>query len=131
VKVALDTNVILAALATHGLCEAVVAVCLDRHEIVLSEVILAEVDKHLRGKFKMPKPLVREILVFLRDHCQLVSPIEVPTDACRDPNDRLILGTALAGGAKAIVTGDNDLLCLEEFENVAIISPRAFYERLN
>ncbi len=46
-RVVLDTNVLVAAFAARGLCEALVAVCLQSHEVVLSEHILAELNKNL------------------------------------------------------------------------------------
>ena len=129
-KVVLDSNVLLAAFATRGLCEAVMAVCLDRHEIVLSEAILDEVVEHLAGKFKMPSARVEEIASFLVEHSQLVVPAEVPADACRDPDDRFVLGTAAAGGVDCLVTGDNDLVSLGQYGSIPILTPRQFYDRL-
>jgi putative PIN family toxin of toxin-antitoxin system len=128
VKVVLDTNVILAAFATRGLCEAVMAVCVDRHEIVVSEAILAEVSEHLRDKFKLPASRVREIVSFLRHQATMVIPVPISTDACRDPDDLAILGTAVAAQADGLITGDNDLLSLGTFQEIRILSPRAFYE---
>jgi len=130
VKVVLDTNVILAGLATHGLCEAVVAVCLDQHDIAFSDAILSEVREHLSDKFKMPAARVEEIVEFLKAHCENVTPAEVPADACRDADDRAVLGTALAAQAECLITGDKDLLSLGSFQEIAILSPREFYERL-
>lgn len=128
-KVVLDSNVLLAAFATHGLCEAILAVCLDQHEIVLSESILSEVAELLEKKFKLPKRQVQENIVFLREHSQIVEPMRVSTDVCRDPDDLMVLGTATAANADCIVTGDNDLLSLRSFGTIPIILPREFYER--
>jgi len=50
VRVVLDTNVLLAAIATHGLCQALVTLVYRDHVVVLSEHILAEVAKHHRGE---------------------------------------------------------------------------------
>ncbi len=41
-----------------------------------------------------------------------------------------MLGTAIAGGVDALVTGDADLLDPGRIGPVAILSPRAFYDRL-
>lgn len=46
--------------------------------------------------------------------------------ACRDPRDDKFLHVALNGEAEAIVTGDNDLLVLDPFHGVRILSPAAF-----
>jgi uncharacterized protein len=129
VKIVLDTNVLLAAFATRGLCEAVVAVCLQEHELVLSKPILAEFRKHLRGKFRMPPAQVKEIVELVREKATLVVPLDVPPNACRDANDLMVLGT-LAAGADCLVTGDSDLLTLGQYDGRPIYSPRAFHDRL-
>lgn len=45
---------------------------------------------------------------------------------CRDPRDDKFLHVALNGEAEAIVSGDNDLLVLDPFHGVRILSPAAF-----
>jgi len=130
VKVVLDTNVLVAAFATRGLCEAVLEVCLAGHDLVLSEPILKELRRHLRGKFKVPRVQAQAIVAFLREHAAVVAPATVPADACRDRTDLAVLGTALAAEADCLVTGDRDLLDLREFRGTAVLSPRAFHDRL-
>jgi len=53
-KVVLDTNVIVAAFATRGLCAAVFQLCLTKYRIVLSEYILSEVAEGLANKIRLP-----------------------------------------------------------------------------
>jgi hypothetical protein len=48
----------------------------------------------------------------------------------RDPDDEAILATALEGRAEVIVTGDDDLLSLGQFEGIPIVKPRAFLDWL-
>jgi putative PIN family toxin of toxin-antitoxin system len=48
--------------------------------------------------------------------------------ACRDPDDDKFLETALAGGVDCIVTGDADLLALDPFEAVRVLTPRQFLD---
>ena len=129
-KVVLDTNVILAAFATRGLCESILDLCLDQHQIILSEPILAEATEHLVEKFKVPVTQIQGIVALLREHSVLVEPTEVPSNACRDQNDLPILGTLLAGGADCLVTGDKDLLVIKQFRKIPIMSPRQFYDSL-
>ena len=47
---------------------------------------------------------------------------------CRDPEDDAVLSAAIEGRADVIVTGDADLLALEEHEGIAIVTPRAFFD---
>lgn len=47
-------------------------------------------------------------------------------NACRDEKDNKFLELAINGNADFIITGDNDLLVLNPFENIAIIKPDVF-----
>jgi len=49
-------------------------------------------------------------------------------NACRDPKDNKFLELALASGASCIISGDQDLLILNPFENIPIVSATAFLE---
>jgi uncharacterized protein len=49
----------------------------------------------------------------------------------RDPNDDHILACAVAGQADYIVTGDLDLLSLETYQDIPIVTAREFSERLS
>ncbi len=129
-RIVLDANVLLAGFGTHGLCEALVAVCLESHDIVLSQHLLTETRRYLTTKFKVPATRADEIIAFLREHADIVKPAEVPTNACRDPDDLAVLGTAIAGRADYLVSGDKDLLVLKEHAGIPILTPRACYERL-
>ena len=129
-RVVLDANVLLAAFAARGLCEAVFHVCLVRHEIVLSEHILKEVRRNIPLKLKARARDAAEIIALLREVATLVQPARVEATACRDPDDLPILGTLVAAKADCLVTGDQDLLEIREFRGAPILSPRAFHDRL-
>jgi len=49
-----------------------------------------------------------------------------PVNVCRDPKDDRILELALNGDAGVIVTGDMDLLVLDPFRGVRIVTPTEF-----
>ncbi len=129
-RVVLDTNVLLAAIATHGLCQALVTLVYRDHVVVLSEHILAEVAKHHRGKFKATKRQADAVVATLRANSEIVKPAAVPPGVVRDKDDLPVLGTAISGSAVCIVTGDHELLALETFRGIDVLTPRAFYERL-
>ncbi len=129
-RVVLDTNVLLAAIATHGLCQALVTLVFRDHVVILSEHILGEVAKHYRGKFKATKRQADAAVAVLRANGEIVEPVTVPLGTVRDKDDLPVLGTAVAGSAAVLVTGDQELLVLGLFRGVAILSPRDFYERL-
>ena len=61
---------------------------------------------------------------------EVVKPETVKGSVYRDSQDIMVLGTALGGNAKFIITGDDDLLVLKKYKTVEIISPREFWNRL-
>jgi predicted nucleic acid-binding protein len=81
------------------------------------------------GKFKAPVEQVEEFLSPVLEWGMMVKPAPVAPDACRDADDLLILGTALAATVDLLVTGDKDPLILGSFQRIAIISPREFCDR--
>lgn len=129
-NVVLDANVIIAAFASRGLCEAVMTVCLDRDGLVTSEYILSEVAEKLAHKLKLPPARVREIVQLLRDNARVVIPADVPADACPDADDLPVLGTMTVAAGECLVTGDAALLALGQYAGIPIHSPRQFYEQL-
>jgi putative PIN family toxin of toxin-antitoxin system len=45
---------------------------------------------------------------------------------CRDPNDDMVLECAVVSGAPCIITGDKDLLVLDPYKGIRIVSPAEF-----
>jgi putative PIN family toxin of toxin-antitoxin system len=125
----LDTNVLVAAFATRGLCSDVVRAVLAEHELVLSSTVLDELTRTLVEKIRLPEPTVRDVEVFLRAAASLAdgpsSPLPV---VVRDPDDAVILGEALASCADILVTGDKDLLESGDVPGIRILDPRGFWE---
>ena len=125
-KIVLDANVIIAAFASRGLCESIFELCLSEHELILCEDLLNEIARNLQRKIKLPATMVHTIKEFLQEHATMFNPVPLPQDACRDADDIKILGLAIASSADHIVTGDKDLLTLEIFKEIPILSPRSF-----
>jgi len=130
VRVVLDANVLLAGFGTRGLCEALISVCLESHQLIVSQPLLTETRRYLTTTFKLPAARADEIIAFLREHAHVVKPSVVAVSACRDPDDLPVLGTAVAGRASLLVTGDKDLLVLREHAGIPIVTPRECYDRL-
>lgn len=129
-RVVLDADVLLSGVLTRGVCERVLDTCWDRAPgivVVCSEHILREFADNAATKFGVPAEEVVEAVEKLRHRIELVGPSEVPISACRDQDDLPVLGTAMAGNAEYLVTGDGDLLTLKLFHDIPIVSPREFY----
>jgi|SRR4030042_399480 hypothetical protein len=127
-RVILDTNVILAAFASRGLANAVFELCLEKHEIIISEHILSEVQRNLQKKLKMPEEKIQRITQYLREFCTITAYKRLDKMVCRDPDDVKILGLSEVAKPDYIITGDMDLLALKEFNSIPIITPREFWE---
>ena len=126
-KIVLDANVVLAAFAARGLCESVFELCLDSHEILLSDPLLDEVRRNLAKKLKLDRRTVADIEGLLRDSGTMLEPAAVEQNACRDAGDLHVLGLARAGRADYLLTGDADLLSLGHFGRCRIVTPRRFW----
>lgn len=127
-RVVLDANVVIAAVASRGLCEAVVEMCFERHELVTCSGLLAEVSGKLVRKLRLPRAIADEYVGFFRGIAETVEPGVVGAGACRDPDDEMVLGLVEPGRVDVIVTGDKDLLVVKRFGSARIVTPRQFWE---
>ncbi len=126
-KLVLDTNVLIAAFITRGVCHELLEHCAINHEIILSEFILDELRDKLVRKFAFSRREVANVVRLLRTRAVLVRPQILAKPLCRDPDDNFILGTATAGNCKCIVTGDRDLLDLQHVQGIRMINPSDFW----
>jgi putative PIN family toxin of toxin-antitoxin system len=101
--------------------------CLDSHEIMLSEPLLEEVRRDLAKKLKLDRQTIEDIERLLRDSGAVFEPAAGAAGACRDAGDLHVLGLAKAGRADYIITGDGDLLLLKRFGRCRIVTPRQFW----
>jgi uncharacterized protein len=130
VRVFLDTNVIVSAVATRGLGADVLRAVLAAHELVTCPQVLQEVRRILRLKFEVPEPLIAEYLELIGQEAIVAAPEELPDLAIQDRDDAAIVAAAVAAQAQVLVTGDHELQGLKTIGKVRIISPRAFWEEL-
>jgi putative PIN family toxin of toxin-antitoxin system len=130
VKVFFDTNVLIAAFATRGLCADLFAHVLLEHDLVVGEVVLGELRTKLRTKLKLPKKTIDEIEAQLRDSVVVKTPAKHLGLRISDPDDEWVVASALAGGADVLVTGDAAILKLGKRAPLPILSPRGLWELL-
>jgi uncharacterized protein len=130
VRVCLDTNVLVAAFATRGLCSDVLRTVLTEHELILGEVILREFRRVLKTKLRLPEDRISAAEAVFSAIDVIPKPDEATNIPLRDRADRWILATAVAGRADVLVTGDDDLLSAAASAPLPILTPRAFWELL-
>lgn len=129
-RVFLDTNVLASAAATRGLCADVLREVLASHELLTSAYVLSELRRVLRIKFGVAQDLIADFIGLLRQDAVLAQPGQLPTVDIADQDDLRILSAAIAAGADLFVTGDQELLEISHIDNLAILSPRQFWEKL-
>lgn len=127
-KVVFDTNVLMAALISRGTCADLLEQCVMFHSIITSDFILDELREHLVGKFRYSVEEAEDAVSLFKSQMQLVTPEVIEPQVCRDKDDDQILGTGLAGLADCIVTGDKDLLVVQQHAGIEIITPGDFVD---
>ena len=128
-RVFLDTNVIVGAVAARGLCADVMREVLARHELVISGALLGEVGTVLHEKIGVPAAAVSDLISLLREGAVLGAPSAAPELPVHDKMDKALVSAAINGKADLFVTGDGELLRLHGTGDMAIVSPREFWER--
>ena len=125
-RVFLDTNVLVSAFATRGLCADVLRHILAEHDLIIGEVVIVELRRVLRDRIKIPAPVITSIEQLLRDQIVVPKPSEPHSLPIRDPDDRWVLASAVAGKADVLVTGDSDLLDVAPHSPITIVDPRGY-----
>jgi len=128
-KIVFDTNVLLSAFITQGLSTRVLDICIDYHQLFISEFIINEVVEKLEIRFKVKKNEIKNVKIFLTNAFLKIEPKSEKPAICRDKDDNNILQLADYINAHLIITGDKDLLVLKEFNKTVIVSPRQFMEK--
>ena len=125
----LDTNVLMsAALFKKSEIRQLFNKVRSEHTIVVSEACFDEFKEVIyRPKFrKYIEPEDVELFLRLFKESALFVPITEKLTLCRDPKDDKFLELALASDAHYLITGDQDLLVLNPFNNTQINSPTEF-----
>ena len=129
-RVLFDTNVLFAAFTVRGFCDELIEETVDLCAIVWSTPLRDELIRVLRRKRLLSPAQVDAISAF-SDLCEMVKPVALPKRICRDPDDDIVLATAVAGRVDLVITGDDDLLVLKTFSGIRILSPRQVLEILH
>jgi predicted nucleic acid-binding protein len=103
---------------------------LASHELLISAHVLRELRRVLRNKFGVDQDLIDEFIWLMRQDNVLARPRQIPNVELQDQDDLPILSAAISAQADVFVTGDKEILDIGQIENLAILSPRQFWEKL-
>jgi len=126
----LDTNVLVSAFATRGLCADLFRCVVSENELIVGEVVISELQRVLRNKLKLPQETIDEIEALLREHTVIEKPSRPASIPLADRSDRWIVASALAGGSDVLVTGDAELLELADRAPLPIVDPRGLWSSI-
>lgn len=136
-RIVLDTNVVTSALLWRGIPYQLLQTVRQRANLQLySSAALLEELADVLTRPSLIKPLAAidkqaaDVLLDYTSAVEIVRAAPLPQPVCRDPDDDDVLALALAAQADLIVSGDQDLLVLGQFESIPIVNARAALERL-
>jgi len=125
----IDTNTLISAfLLPNSTSRKAIDKALSNGIIAVSNDTINEfADTFIRPKFDkyISLDLRLEIIEEFKFVAKLVKPT-VSINDCRNPKDNKFLEVAVASKAEYIITGDEDLLVLNPFRNIQIITSTSF-----
>ena len=129
-KAVFDTNVLIAAFLTDGLCaKLLLRARRNEFSLILCPFILQEFQKFLQVKIKSSSQEIEMALNLLKEAASEINQTSFFSGierTCRDADDDNILKCVLASESDYLVTGDDDLLTLHKYGKTKIIKPRQF-----
>ena len=135
-RAVIDTNVLLSGLLWHGQPHALLEHArAGTLAVVSSPALLAELADVI-GRAKFDAILVRsnttreQALAEMRQLAEVIEPPPLAQPVCRDPDDDEVLALAVAAQVDLIVSGDEDLLVLQAFERIPIVTPAQALQRI-
>ena len=136
-KRVLDTNVLISAIFLYGSSNEILKRAENKEfEIILSSEIIEELInvlgyEEIKQKIKDKTPEERVSLRKIISISTIIEPLEKIHIIVDDKEDNKILECVFEGKADYIISQDNHILKLKEFEGIKIFSPEEFFEILN
>lgn len=120
----------MSAFTARGLSADLYRFLVAEHEVQTGAVNLTELRRILTDRFHATPWQLNLVEGQLRAQAVIPRPAAPAAVACRDPDDKWVLASALDGDAQMLVTGDKDLLVLEGKLPFPIVTPRQAWESL-
>lgn len=127
-RVTLDTNVLVAAFISRGVCHDLFEHLIRQHHVMSSEFILEEFRRILIEKIRVTIPKADAAEKLIRARATLVDDVALEESVSRDSHDDWILSVAFSSESDCLLTGDDDLLSLGDFRGIPIFRPSDFWE---
>ena len=126
-RIVIDSNVWISGLIFGGNPGKIIQLFIaDSLIVVTSEEILSELRRNITQKFPLYTPQLELVEASLRKDTEMVKIGLKEIAISRDADDDKIIETAVIGNCSYIISGDNDLLSIKNYEAIRIISPAEF-----
>ena len=136
IRAVLDTNLLVSALLFGGVPYRVYQLGVQKKIVMIASAALIGELEEVLGRPKFVEQFIRNgqtpkrLVVDYVDSIEFVkTAADVPPDAVRDPKDRMVLAVAVGGKADYIISGDSDLIALNHYQNIPILSATDFLEK--
>jgi putative PIN family toxin of toxin-antitoxin system len=128
-KIVIDTNNLISAFGWEGNSRILLQKVIDgKYSIIMSNSQLLELKRTLKyPKFRFSESQINRFLSIIHSIANFI-------DVCnevvisRDPDDNILLDTALVSGSNYIISGDKDLLSIGEYMKIRIMTVKNFLE---
>ena len=134
-RVLLDTNIWISGLLWGGNPRRIIQLAVSEQIVLYSSKLLIEELQTTLAYPKLQRRLEKlaitaeELLVEVARITQLCQPVTISDlSQLRDPKDKIVLETAVSVPVEVIVSGDEDLLILREFQDIPILTTKQFLE---
>ena len=134
-RVLLDTNIWISGLLWGGNPRRIIQLAVSEQIVLYSSKLLIEELQTTLAYPKLQRRLEKlaitaeELLVEVARITQLCQPVTISDlPQLRDSKDKIVLETAVSVPVEVIVSGDEDLLILREFQDIPILTTKQFLE---
>ena len=129
-KIVIDTNVVISAAFFGGIPRKVIDLVIDENvKAYTNTAILTEYEvTAFRMVTKKKGHINQKFFDQFMDKVEVIDAVTV-VDICRDPDDNKFIACAVDAKAVYIVSGDKDLLTVEKYDEIEIVTAKEFYEQ--
>jgi len=130
-RVVIDTNVLISGVFFGGPPAKILKAWHGGElQLVVSPEILEEYYEVCeRISVRYPDIDIARILLLIAHNSQVLDAPPLAEQVSRDADDDKFLACAIASGTQIIISGDNDLLTVSDYESVQVVTPIDFVDR--
>jgi len=122
-KIVADTNIFISSFFFGGNPRKIIERVINGEDtlFICKEILHETASVMARSKFNVSNEYITRFIRSIEEVAHDI-PIKGTVHVCRDSEDDKILECAFLANAESIITGDNDLLTLEEFLGIKILT---------